>query len=240
MSATCPSCGCQQPEGLLCHDDTAAVETMLAAVPQLIDQLDIAIAKMARIGNAEKAGKGSAHERLPLNWGIVAARDTLVIEAAFVGQDIVWLRRHPQAGQMVSDLGRAVKDAYRAIDRARDRQYLGQCLAQEDGAVCHAELWIKPGAHQHKCTQCETVHDVIARREKLLDDAEDMIVTPREASQYVGEVGGISCGHQRIRNYLDRGRITKRPSADGVLRFRLGDLLVILRGEAARHDVRAS
>ena len=39
--------------------------------------------------------------------------------------------------------------------------------------------------------------------------------------------GGISVGHQRIRNYLDRGRIAERPSPDGVKRLRLGDLLAI-------------
>jgi hypothetical protein len=239
VSATCPSCGCIQPEGLLCHDDTAAVETMLAAIPQLIDQLDVAISKQARLSTG-KASKGSAHERSPINWGVVAVRDALVIEAAFVGQDITWLRRHPQAGELVSSLGHAVKDAYRAIDRAREREYLGQCRYAEDGAVCHAELWAKPKATSVRCTQCECVHDVAERREWLLDQAEDMIFTPREASQYVGEIGGITVGHQRIRNYLDRGQIISRPSHDGLKRFRFGDLLAIVRREAARHDARAS
>lgn len=246
MTAQCPSCGCHQPEGLLCHDDTAAVETMLAAVPQLLDQLDIAISKQARVAiisggasrpRADEDDGNEAnlkHTRSPINWGVVAARDSLLIEAAFVGEDLAWLRKHPQAGEMVSKFGRAIKEAYQAIDRARDRQYLGQCLAEEAGLICHAELWVKPGAHQHECTQCETVHDVAKRRAKLLEDAEDLIVTPREASQYVGEIGGITVGHQRIRNYLDRGRIAKRPSVDGLMRFRLGDLLVVILDESER------
>ncbi|MGZ4560258.1 MAG: hypothetical protein ACXVXJ_04685 [Mycobacteriaceae bacterium] len=246
MTATCPSCGCIQPEGLLCHDDSAALETMLAAVPQLVDQLNIAIAKQARIATvggipfrtrAEEDDGNEAnlkHTRSPINWGVVAVRDALVVEAAFVGQDINWVRSHPQAGEMLSSFGRAVKNGYQAIDRARNRQYLGTCLAEEDGAVCHAELWVKPGANQHRCTQCETVHEVAKRRAELLEKAEDLIVTPREASQYVGEVGGITVGHQRIRNYLDRRRIAKRPSVDGTMRLRLGDLLDVLRDDAER------
>lgn len=239
MSATCPSCGRPQTFGILCADCCAMVETMLAAVPQLIDQLDVAIAKQAKIGGGGKAGKGSAHERLPLNFGAVAVRDALIVESAYIGDDIDSLRRHIQVAEMVCDFGRAVANAYRAIDRARERQYLGTCMYTEDGAVCHAELWAKPKATSVRCTQCEHVHDVTERREWLLDQAEDMIFTPREAAQYVGEVGGITVGHQRIRNYLDRGRIAKRPSHDGVLRLRLGDLLDVLRDDTMRHDVRA-
>ena len=240
MSGTCPSCGCYQPESLLCHDDSAAVETMLAAAPQLVDELQVAIAKQARVGGGGKAGKGSAHERSPVNWGAVAARDTLLVELALWGSDIDAIRKHPQAAEIVTGIGRVVKDAYRTIDRMQDRQYLGQCLAEEDGAVCHAELWVRPGAHQMKCTQCETVIDVLARREDLLDKAEDMIVTPKEASSYVGEVGGIEVGQQRIRNYVDRKRIARRPSPDGQMRLRLGDLLEVLRRDTATRDVRAS
>jgi LSD1 subclass zinc finger protein len=240
VTATCPSCGCHQPNGLLCWQDTEALLTMFAAIPALVDELQVAISKQAKISNSGKAGKGSAHTKSPVNFGALAVRDALMVELALWGDDIDEIRRHPQAAEIVSGIGRAVKDAYRCIDRMADRKYLGQCLATEDGATCHAELWVKPGAHQVRCSQCETVHDVPELREKRLVEAEDLIVTPREASSYIGEVGHISVGQQRIRNYLDRGRITKRPSSDGLLRFRLGDLLDVLRDDAARHDARAS
>jgi len=236
----CPSCGCHQPEGLLCHDDTAAVETMLAAVPQLIDQLNVAVSKQARVATGGKAGKGSAHEKSPINWGVVAVRDSLLVELALWGDDITAIRRHPKAAEIVTGIGHVVRAAYRAIDRMQEREYLGQCMYEEDGLTCHAEVWARAGAHQATCTQCEVTHNVAERRAWLLLRAADMIVTPREASQYVGEVGGIKVGHQRIRNYLDRKRIAVRPSHDGVKRLRLGDLLDVLRDDTARHDVRAS
>lgn len=236
----CPSCRCHQPHGLLCHDCTTAIQTMWAAAPQLIDQLQIAITKQARISAGGKAGKGSAHERLPINLGALAVRDALLVELALWGDDIDAVRRHPQAAEIVTSLGRAVKDAYRAIDRSADRQYLGTCQAREGETTCSAEVWVRPGAHQITCTQCGTTHDVPGRRAKLLEQAADLIVTPREASQYVGEVGGIPVGHQRIRNYLDRGRIATRPSPEGAMRLRLGDLLTVLLDESARHEARAS
>lgn len=240
MSAVCPSCGCTQPDGLLCHDDTSAVETMLAAAPQLIDELQVAINKQAKVGDGGKAGKGSAHERSPVNWGAVAVRDALLVELALWGSDIDAIRKHPQAAEIASGIGKAVKNAYRCIDRMRDRQYLGQCLAEEDGLTCHAEVWVKPGAHQVRCSQCHTVHDVPTRRASLLEQAEDLIVTPKEASSYIGEVGGFKVGQQQIRNYVDRKRIPKRPSVDGVMRLRMGDLLDILRQDTTTRDVRAS
>ena len=240
MSIPCPSCGCATPEGTLCVEDSAALSAMLAAVPQLLEQLEVAVSKQAKTAGGGKAGKGTAHLKSPVNWGVAAVRDALLVELALWGTDVLAIRKRPDAGRAVSGIGRAIKDAYRAIDRMQDRQYLGQCLFEEGGLICHAEVWVKPGAHQVACGQCETVHDVSELREKRLIEAEDLIVTPREASSYVGEVGNIPVGQQRIRNYLDRGRIAKRPSPDGVLRLRMGDLLAVLRDEATRHDVRAS
>jgi hypothetical protein len=229
MSAQCPSCGAAQPDGLLCYDDAVAVETMLAAIPELAHQLDLAISKQAKIAGG-KAGKGSAHERSPINFGAMAARDALLVEYALWGGDINAIRRHPQAAEIASGIGKVVKDAYRAIDRAADRQYLGQCLHEEDGAVCHAELWARPGAHQLTCSQCETVHDVLERRAWLLQEAADMLCSVREASRYVGEVGKIKVTEASIRGYIHRGRIAYHSGK----MIRLGDLLAVVLDESER------
>lgn len=240
MSATCPSCGCSQPDGLLCTEDTAALQVLFAAIPQLVEQLNVAVTKQAKLTSAGKAGKGSVHERSPVNWGVAAVRDALLVEVALWGDDINAIRRHPQAGEIASGIGKAVKNAYHAIDRMQERKYLGQCNYKQGGLTCHAEIWVKPGAHQVKCTQCDYVHDVAERRENMIDQAEEFIVTPREASEYIGEYGEIPVGQQRIRNYLDRKRIAERPSPDGVKRFRFGDLMDLLKSDAARREQRAS
>lgn len=228
-SAECPSCGCSQPQGVLCTDCCAAVATMLAAAPQLVEQLDIAISKQAKIATG-KAGKGSMHERSPINFGALAARDALLVELALWGDDLNHIRSHVQAAEIASGIGNAIKNAYHAIDRMQERQYLGQCLYEEGGAVCHAELWAKPGAHQITCTQCEYTHDVAKRRVWLLEQAEDLLCSVKEASRYVGEVGGIRVTEASIRGYLQRHRIAYRT---GTL-IRLGDLLEVVLDESQR------
>lgn len=230
----CPSCLCSQPDGMLCWQCTEAVETMFRAIPELADQLDIAISKQAKVATGGKAGKGSAHERSPVNWEAVAVRDALLVEFALWSGDINEIRRHPQVNEIVVGIGRAVKDAYRTIDRMQDRKYLGQCEAEEDGLTCHAELWARPGAHQVRCTQCETVHDVGERRAWLLERAADLLCTVKEASRYVGEVGGIRVTEASIRGYIHRGqRLAYRP---GTKLIRLGDLLTVVLDESERRS----
>lgn len=228
----CPSCKCIQPDGILCSDDTAAFETMLAAVPQLVDQLQIAISKQARVGAMSGKG-GLARERSPINFGALAARDALLVEVA-LWSDVTEVRRHPQAGEIVAQFGRAVKDAYRVIDRAQDRQYLGTCLYEEDGATCHAELWAREGAHEVRCGQCEQVWSIADRRKKMMEKAEDVITTVKRASEYIGELGGFAVSQKTIRTWMDRGKLPVYEGETDERHLRMGDLMEILREKASR------
>jgi hypothetical protein len=116
--------------------------------------------------------------------------------------------------------------------RAQDRQYLGTCFAEEDQAVCHAELWAKPGAHQVTCTQCAQTHEVYERRQWLLEQAADMLCTAREASRYLGEIGGIRVTEARIRGYIHRGRVIYHTGTT----FRLGDLVAVAVDDSRRRS----
>jgi hypothetical protein len=232
MSTPCPSCGCSTPDGTLCSEDTAALAAMLAAVPQLLEQLDVAICKQAKTTSGGKAGKGTAHLKSPVNWGVAAVRDALLFELDLWGTDVLAIRKRPDAGRAVSGIGRAIKDSFRAIDRAQDRQYLGTCFAEEDQAVCHAELWAKPGAHQVTCTQCAQTHEVYERRQWLLEQAADMLCTAREASRYLGEIGGIRVTEARIRGYIHRGRVIYHTGTT----FRLGDLVAVAVDDSRRRS----
>jgi hypothetical protein len=207
---------------------------MLAAVPQLIEQLDVAISKQAKVGGGGKAGKGSAHLRSPINFGAMQVRDDLEAQAAVWGSlTVEELRRDRNIASGVGGLGRAVKAAFRAIDRAQDRIYLSQCLYEEDGATCHAELWARPGATTATCTQCEVTHDVAERRAFLLQRAANQLFTVKEASEVLGEIGGIPVTQASIRGYLHRKRLSYRPG--GTL-IRLGDLLELVVEESGRRS----
>jgi hypothetical protein len=218
-------------QGLLCADDTAAFETMLAAVPQLVEQLEVAISKMAKVGGGGKGGL--ARERSPINFGALAARDALLVEVALWGDDVDAVRRHPQAAEIVSGLGRVVKDAYRVIDRRADRQYLGRCLNTSGDEECQAELWAKPHAKEVECRLCGYVHIVAERRLDMLEMAKGVICTVKEASSYVGEVGGIVVSQSSIKGYLFRKRLLYVP---GTTMIRLGELLDLLAEDSAKQS----
>jgi hypothetical protein len=169
---------------------------------------------------------------------VVATRDALLVELALWGDDINVIRRHVQAAEIASGIGKAVKNAYQAIDRMADRKYLGKCNHKIEGSTATRNCGCGPTPRRSAASPAgtSTTWRIVGRTCSRW--REDMIVTPREASQYIGEVGGFNVGHQRIRNYLDRKRIALRPSPDDVQRFRLGDLLTLLRDEMAQHDVR--
>lgn len=235
VTAVCPSCGAPQAFGLLCSDDTDAMLGMLAAVPQLLEQLDVAVSRQAKVGNGGKAGKGSAHLRSPINVGAMEVRDELEAVAAIWGSlTVEALRRDPNVARGVVVLGRSVKNAYRAIDRAQERVYLGVCMYEEGDATCHAELWARPNAKELTCSQCGVTHDVAERRAWLLLHAADTICTVREASQWLGDVGGIPVTQDRIRGYVKRKRLTYRPGVDR--RIRLGDLLDIVMQDSGAKE----
>jgi hypothetical protein len=206
---------------------------MWDAAPQLLDQLEVAISKQAKVGGSGKSGKGSAHEKSPVNFGVMAVRDALLVELALWGQDITAIRRHPQAGEIASGIGKAVKNAYRAIDRAQDRQYLGKCMNKLGGLYCSEELWVRPGAKEIRCRSCQYEHNVANRRLDMMEMASDMLVTVKEAASYLGEVGQIRVTEASIRGYVHRRRIAYRP---GTTTIRLGDLLTVVMDDSEKRS----
>ena len=242
--ACCPSCGAVQSMAWLCSGCCSAVETMLAAAPALIEQLDVAASKQVKIGDGGSRARtqdkeddgndaGLAHTRSPVNWGAVAVRDALLVELALWGDDINEIRRHPKAAEIVAGIGMVVKNAYQAIDRMRERQYLGVCMYEEDGAICHAEVWAGPGAREVTCTQCEVTHPVAERRAWLMKKAKDVLATVKEASSYMGEVGHIHVTEASIRGYIHRKRISYRPNSNLI---RIGDLLAVVMDESEKRS----
>jgi hypothetical protein len=130
MSIPCPSCGCATPDGTLLHRGLRRPvrhARRRAATPRAAGR---GVSKQAKTAGGGKAGKGTAHLKSPVNWGVAAVRDALLVELALWGTDVLAIRKRPDAGRAVSGIGRAIKDAFRAIDRMQDRQYLGPVLVR--------------------------------------------------------------------------------------------------------------
>lgn len=152
---TCPSCGCEQDAGLLCHSETTILERELGDVAAIVGELDVTLSKQARIGTPGKSGL--ARERIPINTGAMLAADALANVLTTWARDLLdtpnsrWteklaasptptvtasralllmiptIRRHPAVNELVDEITDAIRQARRAVDRPADRQYLGQC-----------------------------------------------------------------------------------------------------------------
>jgi hypothetical protein len=80
---------------------------------------------------------------------------------------------------------------------------------------------------------CTTEYAVPERRAWMLEKAEDVLCTVREASSYMGEVGHITVTEASIRGYIHRNRLAYRP---GTKLLRLGDLLSVLVNESEKRS----
>jgi hypothetical protein len=264
VTATCPVCDAPQDQGLLCHACTTRLERDLGDVPAIVAELDIALSKQARIGNASGPG-GLARERTPLNWSssdprwvlgnvlVTWARDVsgetwLPTEAEAMVRggatnsaarlllsEVIAIRRHPAVVELVDQVSDAIALARRTVDRPADRQYLGTCLMEnpdDEGRMvtCLEEIWARPGASEVQCKVCASEHPVAERRAWLLQKAEDVLCTVREASSYMGEVGHITVTQSAIRGYIHRGKIGYRTGN----MLRLGDLLAVVLDDSEK------
>lgn len=259
MSSTCPVCGAEQPEALLCHSCTTALERELGDVPSIVADLDIMLSKQARIGNGGAAGL--ARERSPINvgamdpgwvltnvlttWtrdvaevvGFLAEHSTSPSRAAarILLNHIPEIRRHPAVNELFDEITDAIKQARRVVDRPADRIYLGQCLVEtpdDDGraVTCLEEIYARPGANEVRCKVCLHDHPVAERRAWLLQRASDMLFTVKEASEMLGEIGRITVTQASIRGYIHRGKIGYRAGNT----IRLGDLLAVVVDDGER------
>jgi hypothetical protein len=262
VSGTCPVCQCEQSEGLLCHDDTSRLERELGDVAAIVGELDITLSKQARIGVA--GAPGLARERTPINVGAMQAADNLgnvlTTWARDVGRrDDIWarnsasvassyvllgnidaIRRHAAVAELVDEISDAIHQARRAVDRPADRVYLGQCLMEtpdDEGrqVTCLNELYARPQAREVQCKVCGVEHEVGERRAWLLQRAQDIILSVKDASLMIGEIGGIKVSQASIRGYLHRGKLAYRPGVTNGIR--LGDLLTVVLDESERKGV---
>jgi hypothetical protein len=258
---TCPICGCEQSEGLLCHAETSLLERDLGDVAAIVAELDVSLSKMARIGTPSKGGL--ARERMPYNQGASIAAGALentlttwvrdltsdqwrpglghnasTAAAAHMLMLIPEIRRHPAVDELVDQVADAVRQARHAVDRPADRQYLGQCLVpspDEEGreVTCLADVYAKPTASQAKCI-CGVTHDVTERRDWLLRQAGDRLFSVKEAAQLVGSYGDLRITESTIRNYVSTGQLGYHGKVAGSSVIRLGDLLEVIATHAAK------
>lgn len=273
MTANCPT-GCGAPsDGLLCANCVLKLEQALGDVRSLVDDLYTSMAKQARVpagsggkvkprpltADEEEGSSALKHERSPINWGAVEARDVLTNVLETWARDLTndtwrpvhgrpsavqaaWLllgemteiRRHPAVGELVEEVTDAVEQARRFIDRPADRVYVGRCRsvgADEYGQTveCGADLYARPGATVVRCRVCMADTDVAEQQAWLMAEARPMLVSVRQAAQWMGSFYGSDVSEATIRGLIHRKKLGY---VQGKL-IRLGDLLDVLTDRKA-------
>lgn len=151
----CEGLMCDKPsgDGTICRECLGKLRKLLAEIPALFDELDVAILKEARFAvSADKVTQKGNHQPLPFDVTAAAARDELdsrlTLWVADVAKDdaveqraaisSVWasawllagverVRTFEAAGDLCEELFSARATAVYAIDRPMERRYLGEC-----------------------------------------------------------------------------------------------------------------
>jgi hypothetical protein len=130
------------------------------------------------------------------------------------------------------------------VDRPADRWYAGRCSVNLEGQECDAELYARDDRGHIDCPKCGIRHDVAERREVLLGEAKNYLVTATEAAtalmawtDYDGSENKLV---DRIRKWRDRDQlevadVTSLYGRDRHL-YRLGDIQDLLVKTAQRQQ----
>jgi hypothetical protein len=163
--------------------------------------------------------------------------NTLRSMCLYLDRQHSWIAGQDWAPDMLDEMLDLERRLKRMIDRPADRWYAGKCsVPDEDGADCPTELYALEDRGWIDCPTCGIRHDVAERRDVLLDEAKDYLVTATEAAgallawtDYDGTEDKLV---DRIRKWRDRGRldvadVTSLHGRDRHL-YRLGDIQALM------------
>lgn len=154
------------------------------------------------------------------------------------------LAQHPQGDVIADEIGYAVHQAYRAIDRRPDRWYAGPCrseyvTADLGAACCLHQLYVEPDAETFTCPQCATEFETVDRKTDLLAWTEDQLFTATWIAGFVSVMAG-TVTPERIWKWAERGRLTaKGVDAMGRPTYRVGDVIDRLSEDMANAERRS-
>lgn len=159
-----------------------------------------------------------------------------------------WTITQTWAPLMLDELCDIERRLRRLVDIPASKWYAGRCMVpNQDGVACDAELYASTERGTIDCPMCGIEHDVADRRDYLLEQASDMLVTASTAAvalaawtDYDGDPGRLT---KRISEWRERGRLEVQDVTSLVGRdrhlYRLGDIQVLLAGHVRRKQVSA-
>lgn len=233
----------------------ARFDYTLGDIPALIVDLETTITRQSVVGG-RNGGRGTetplpfhqaASDALRLltgalwPWvreGIEEHRDRIALPAGLNADAVTlsrtllrlhgWLVVHPDGVAAIDEITYAVSQCRRVIDLAPDRWYCGICSAEMEGARCTEELYVIAGHHEVKCPTCGTTHDVVERRDAMLDAAEDQLLTLSEMTRALALTGRETVSRKQLEGWVRRGRLVRSGNDGATALYRVSDVRDIL------------
>lgn len=245
---------CARPVGdqaRICATCTARLARDLGDVGALAGELQTTRLRQSRTGGQATGVLSRAYER-PLPWDQRASEasdvlrstvvgwvrvvleergarlpdDTMQAMATFLLAHLEWLRHANSADECADEMRHAVALAYRTIDSAPGRLYVGPCDPQGiyGESVCPTDLYAREGAAEVTCRVCDLIWDVQGRRQAMLDVAGDQLVTAADLSRFLS-LYGEPLTAERIRQWSSRGQIAEHgKTPDGRSLYRVSEV----------------
>lgn len=157
---------CEHRQDDLCGACATILEGLLADLPDLMEQLGLAMWKSVRFApRGHRKGDAEHPDESQLPWNPSAARALHELER------IVKTGREATRHQLLTDLSRAANTAHRIIDRPKDRIYT-RC------PLCTEDIWIDTQG-PIACTSCNsyTADTWTQHQTDLLDANADAMLT---------------------------------------------------------------
>lgn len=175
--------------------------------------------------------------------------DNVPAVCRFLGSVTTAIAGQAWAGEMMRDFRRAENRLRGLVDSAPPKWYAGKCSApvgEDDLTYCDVDLYAQAERGALVCRGCGAEHDIAGRREVLLHEARDVLVTATEAAgallAWTDYDGSETKLVDRIRKWRDRKQLVGRGSVeiggkDRTL-YRLGDIQDLMVADAQRDQSR--
>lgn len=261
MSATCPSCGRPEHDGLLCKRCTEYLTRDLQSMPEWLRELDLTLSRQT--GKMENlGGKASKNSAIPAPANLDALKvysyvrnqlQTWVRELAlgddrdladnprawahWLAKRVQRMRMHPAVDELISEIDYCHKLIRRVVDRPMDRIYVGEC------GICKRAIHAPADADAVVCPRCKAAGVeplpevlVIPRRAELLATAEGRELPAAEVLHMIALFWQVTIPRRTFRTWVERGQLQRANDAsEDLATYRVGDVLVL----AQRKDVPA-
>lgn len=255
----CQHCGAStRPDHPLCPVDTAMLHTLLSQLPGILDELDVALTRQAKLRPVKGAAVQDAVE-LPFNLSAAeAARDirTLLlpwVRAVHLGTGVAyqprtstaalarglwnwrqWLGRHHEADRLLAGLQYTVGSVRAIIDTRVEKVFVGSCRSVfnsegERQPVCPEHMYAPARNTEFTCARCGTKHDVKNRQQQAIAAAENRVLPPQTIARALTR-NGQALSVERLYNWSKRG-LLKPAALDPTTKrklYRVGDVLDVM------------